>query len=109
MPDHILVVSLAIAEGREDDYRTWHDRHIAQILEHLEGVTSARRYERGADNEGQPPGHRYMAIYELADEPAAVRAALRAGGEAGLIEPPPAGVVEGATSIMYEAAPSAHT
>jgi hypothetical protein len=63
MPKGIMVVQSSPAEGRENEYNEWYSQtHIPQILE-IPGFVDARRFRVSGD--GLPPGHKYLAVYEL--------------------------------------------
>jgi hypothetical protein len=70
--------------GRDDEYNTWYDEVHLGDVRRVPGVVDAKRYElvpTGGD--GAPaPAHRYLAVYELDRDGAAVLAELvkRAGG-----------------------------
>jgi hypothetical protein len=101
-----MVVTIAVADGREDDYRSWHDRHLAEVVAHVPGVVAARRYELSDPGAvaGAFPTARFVAAYALRDEPERVRADLEAARAGGHISAPPDGVVEGALTLQYDAA-----
>jgi len=104
--DQFMLVTVAVAAGREDAYRHWHDAHIAEIVTHVDGVLAARRYEL-ATPELPPRAHgtaRFAALYELSTAPDAVRASLAAARGAGLVSSPPPGVVTDGLTLFYRAA-----
>lgn len=64
MSSVILVTSVDIDAGAEDDFDRWYNQtHLPEVLD-CPGFISARRYEC---TDGQP---RYLAIYELENEDA---------------------------------------
>ena len=67
-----FVVSSNPVRGRADQLRDWyHDVHLADACL-IPGVLSATLYE-AQPVEGKPPSvHAFMAVYEVADDPAAV-------------------------------------
>lgn len=80
--DLFLVFSNPVT-GQEDEYNTWYDEvHLADV-QRVPGIVAARRYDLVPGGEEAPaPAHRYLAVYELDGEPAAVMAELmaRVGG-----------------------------
>lgn len=84
----MLVFSNAVA-GQDEAFNQWYEtRHLADVVQ-VPGVVSGQRYELvpsalpgGAEGD---PSHRYLAVYELDDDPEAVVAAFRARAASGAI------------------------
>jgi len=80
---NLFVVLTNPIEGTDDAFNEWYDnRHVPEVLD-VPGVVAAQRYDiadvKVPDDEDlpaqlPPPTHRYMVIYELADEPDTVMA-----------------------------------
>jgi hypothetical protein len=88
MGQHLLVVYTNAVEGQEDRYNKWYDEtHVPDCVA-IPGVVSARRLELSpVGMPGAPtPAHKYLALYEIDGDPAAVMEALRAGVVSGDIE-----------------------
>lgn len=70
-------------EGRDDEYNEWYDKvHFPDLLS-LPGVKSGERYRVHA-GDGETPEHRYLTVYDLEGDGAAVlkeMAARSASGE----------------------------
>jgi hypothetical protein len=74
-------------EGREDEFNEWYDRvHVPDLLA-IAGVVSAQRFDlldaeivRAA---GWTPEQRYLAIYEIDEDPDTVMARVREAVETG--------------------------
>jgi hypothetical protein len=85
MGRHLLVVFTNAVEGQEDRYNTWYDEtHVPDLLG-IPGVVSARRLELApVGSEGiPPPPHKYLALYEIDGDPAAVMDNLNKGVASG--------------------------
>jgi len=64
MPQTILVTSVDISDGAEEEFNRWYnDTHLPEVLA-CPGFISATRYEC---TQGQP---RYLAIYDLESDEA---------------------------------------
>lgn len=69
MARRLMVIMSNAVEGRDEDFNDWYDNvHLPAICS-IEGVVSAARYE--IDDDDAAP-HRYMTIYEIDREGAAV-------------------------------------
>jgi hypothetical protein len=67
--------------GKEDEYNSWYDnQHLADVCA-IPGVSGASRYNLVQLDPNVTPAHKYLAVYELDGDPAAVFAELgvRAG------------------------------
>lgn len=65
---HIMVVATECETGREDEFHEWYEQvHIPDLLA-IPGIRSAQRY-RSTREDGS---NRWLAIYELVDDPAEV-------------------------------------
>jgi hypothetical protein len=64
---HLYLALTDPAEGRDEDFNEWYDRHhLPEILRHTPGFTAGRRFERAsAQREGQLPGWQYLALYQV--------------------------------------------
>ena len=63
----MLVHTNPVDASREDDYNTWYnDTHIPDVLK-VDGFVAATRYRVSGTQmlPGDPPQHRYLAIYEV--------------------------------------------
>lgn len=80
----MLVFSNAVA-GQDDAFNEWYDtRHLAEVVQ-VPGVTSGQRFELVPaalpGGNAEAPAHRYLAVYELSDDPdTVVRAFLERAG-----------------------------
>ncbi len=71
LPPVILVTSVDVAPGSEDDFNRWYNEtHLPEVLA-CPGFRSAARYEC---TQGEP---RFLAVYELDDEDALQTPELR--------------------------------
>jgi len=81
MAKRLMVALSNAAEGRDEDFNDWYENvHIPDVCS-IEGVLSATRYEVEGDNPAVP--HRYLTIYELGREGAAVMADIVEGMSSG--------------------------
>ena len=82
MAKHVLVALTNAAEGKDEEFNSWYEDHLQDLLK-LPGFVSVQRY-RLSDAQNSPvTPYRYLAIYELDTEDLeASMAALgaRAGG-----------------------------
>nr|WP_040752629.1 hypothetical protein [Nocardia transvalensis] len=84
----MLVFSNAVA-GQEDAFNEWYDtQHLADVTA-VPGVLSGQRFDLApaALPGGDPPPHRYLAVYDLSGDPDEVVKAFQAraaSGEIGL-------------------------
>ena len=70
-----LVWSNPLDEASEKEYNSWYnDIHVPEVIEHVPGVTGARRY-RVVDLAGDAPAHRYLCVWETDTNDAASVAA----------------------------------
>jgi len=70
MTKRLMVTLTNAAEGRDEEFNDWYDNvHIPDVLT-IDGVQSAQRFEVEGDDPAAP--HRYLTIYELDREGAAV-------------------------------------
>lgn len=80
MADAKMLVFSNAVEGREDAFNEWYDtRHIPDVLQ-VPGVVAGRRFDQVPvpGQEGMAPAHRYLAIYDLDDDPEKVLTEFRA-------------------------------
>lgn len=84
MGPSIFIVHTNPADGREDEFNDWYDnRHLAEVMA-VPGFVRARRY-RISDAQFAPlTRFRYVAVYEIAGDPAEAMAALRRALKTGL-------------------------
>jgi hypothetical protein len=81
-----LVWSNPLDEASEKEYNAWYnDIHVPEVVEHVSGVTGARRYRvvdlPGADG---APAHRYLCVWETdTNDAASVAASLQSAIETG--------------------------
>lgn len=94
MNSKMLVFSNAVA-GQDDAFNDWYDnQHLAEVTA-VPGVVSGERFEivpgalPGSSAEVEP-AHRYLAVYELSDDPEAVAKAFGAKAASGEIKLSPA-------------------
>ena len=64
----MLVASNAVAAERVDEFHTWYEEHVRELLE-VEGIVSATRWEL-SDHQLLPgadgiEGRRFLALYEI--------------------------------------------
>lgn len=84
---HLLLVLSNAVEGREQECDEWYaETHIPEVCA-LPGFVGARRFRlNGAGLEGfEPPGHRYVALYEIEGPPQDALDALQAASGEGRI------------------------
>lgn len=68
MTDYSFLVFSNPAEGREDDYNRWYDEvHLGEVVQ-VPGFVGARRYKVAPTGDGEPPAHRYLAVYDIASD-----------------------------------------
>src|ERR1700738_2570382 len=98
MPKAVLVVFTRPGDpSREGEYNDWYDcTHLPQVCA-IPGITSARRFKASVVQRealvGPLPD--YLALYEIeADDLDATLTELRARGESGVNDSPPAGLLE---------------
>ncbi|MFJ1456402.1 hypothetical protein [Nocardia sp. N2S4-5] len=87
----MLVFSNAVA-GQDDAFNEWYDtQHLADVTA-VPGVLAGRRYDvvPGPLPTADGPPHRYLAVYELSDDPDKVVEAFRARAATGEIALSPA-------------------
>jgi hypothetical protein len=83
MAKRLMLVLSNAAQGRDDEFNDWYDNvHIPDVCS-IEGVLSAARYEVEGDDPAAP--QRYMTIYELDREGAAVMADIVEGMTSGAL------------------------
>ncbi|HEY8523377.1 MAG TPA: hypothetical protein VIL48_00340 [Acidimicrobiales bacterium] len=70
--EHLMVVFTNAAAGREDEFNEWYDTvHIPEVTAAM-GITTVTRYEAGERPDIDPrpaPPFRYLALYDLGDDP----------------------------------------
>jgi hypothetical protein len=65
MADYNFLVFSNPAEGCEDDYNRWYDDlHLGEVVA-VPGFVAARRFKVAPTGGGEPPRHRYLAVYEI--------------------------------------------
>jgi hypothetical protein len=85
-----LTVSSSAVPGREDDLRTWyHDVHLVDARL-IPGVVSATLYEPRPVEGWPPPAHAFVAVYEVEEDPVAVRAEFDRRIDGGVMKMTPA-------------------
>lgn len=62
----------------EDEFNTWYDAHLGEILS-IPGFKSAQRYrlEPVVVDDGQPVTYRYLSLYEIEGDPDELLAQMR--------------------------------
>jgi hypothetical protein len=70
MAENLMVVFTNPVAGREDEFNEWYDGvHIPEVSAAM-GIETVGRYEAAPRPEDRPPPpHRYMALYDLGDDP----------------------------------------
>jgi hypothetical protein len=70
MPANVMVVFTNPVDGQEDELNRWYDGvHIPEVSAAM-GITAVSRYEVAPRPDERPaPPHRYMALYDLGDDP----------------------------------------
>ncbi|CAM3127556.1 hypothetical protein MYCO108962_00520 [Mycobacterium colombiense] len=81
MADRLMLVFTNPIQGQDEAFNDWYDtRHVVDVL-NVPGVVAVQRYDLApmtlpdgdaAPAELPPPAHRYLAVYELADDPDSV-------------------------------------
>ena len=86
MDTHLMLVFSNPIEGKEAEFNAWYEgTHIPEMLG-TPGVVAAQRYET-AQVEGFPtPPQKYLAVYELGDDPTTVIAAVNGAAVGGGFE-----------------------
>jgi hypothetical protein len=76
---HIFAVHANPVEGREEEFNSWYDDHMREIIE-LPGFVGARRFVvDGEPIQGPKPSLRYLILYEIeSDDPKSVMAGMAA-------------------------------
>jgi hypothetical protein len=77
MGRHLLIVYTNPVEGEEDEYNKWYDEtHVPDLIA-IPGVASAQRLQlTPLPGAGDGPAHKYLALYEIDGDPAAVMTEL---------------------------------
>ena len=71
----LMVVFTNAAPGRDDEFNRWYDEiHVDEVLA-VPPIKSCTRYKI-SDVGGEPPTHRYLALYEFEGDPKAASDAL---------------------------------
>lgn len=98
MTNPALMVFTSPSDGQDSEYNEWYtNTHVPEVLE-IPGIVAAQRW-KVADQPGELPAHRYLAIYELDERPAAdVIAALVAAAPTMSMSP----ALGGAQMVLYE-------
>lgn len=102
MAEHLIVIELTIAAGREEDYRAWHAKHMEEILESVPAVLDARRLEQVEADGAATPADGFVAMYRVDGDPSEATARIQAAGGEGLVSAPPNGVVEAARTRFFD-------
>ena len=90
--EHVFLVLTNPTEGLEDEYNDWYTNfHLDEVVA-VPGFVSARRYRLSDDQLGGfgSSKHTYLAIYEIAGEPADAFQALHDELESGRMKLPEA-------------------
>jgi len=103
LPQHLLLVRLAIAADAVKAYRAWHDRHIRELLDAVPGFVSASRWEAASRAELSDRTAGFIAIYKIEGDPDAALAELEDAKINGSLTAPPPGVVLESSSVLYRA------
>ncbi|MFE7747341.1 hypothetical protein [Nocardia sp. NPDC057455] len=108
----MLVFSNAV-EGQDDAFNEWYDnQHLAEVVD-VPGVSSGQRFEivpaALPGGSGDAPAHRYLAVYELSDDPDTVVQAFLARAANGEIELSKALDVSTLAVSVWRARGGAHT
>jgi hypothetical protein len=70
MTNPALMVFTSPVEGQDAEYNDWYSNvHLSEVLE-VPGIIAAQRWQVGEASTDSPT-HRYLAIYELDERPAA--------------------------------------
>lgn len=98
MTNPALMVFTSPEDGQEAEYNEWYtNTHLAEVLE-IPGIVAAQRW-KVADQPGELPAHRYLAIYELDERPATdIIAALIEAASTMIMSP----ALGGAQMVLYE-------
>ncbi|WP_280314984.1 DUF4286 family protein [Nocardia abscessus] len=85
----MLVFSNAVA-GQDEEFNEWYDtKHLAEVVA-VPGVSSGQRFELVPaalpGGNAAAPAHRYLAVYELSDDPDKIVQAFVARAGNGEIE-----------------------
>ena len=72
MDDNYMLVFSSAVGGRDEEFNLWYDEvHIPEVCARG-GLTLARRYVAGPGALGRPaPPHKYLALYDMGEDPAA--------------------------------------
>jgi hypothetical protein len=91
----------AVDDASDKEFNDWYSRtHVPQVIEHVPGVTGARRYRVVDLPDAGPPTHRYLCVWETdTNDAASVAAGLQAALAAGKLDMTPAMDVTGAPPI----------
>jgi hypothetical protein len=95
----MAVLSNPSSADQEDEYNSWYDEvHLKELLE-IPGIVGATRYRLSDAAGPAPTEHRYLALYEVEGDPAAVLAEL--GARAGSTSMSPALDVAGSRIAFW--------
>ena len=78
MAKHVMLVSINAAAGRDAEFNDWYDKvHLKEVLA-LPGFVAAQRFKLSDAQMpwGDPPPHKYLTVYEIDGDPAALIAKL---------------------------------
>jgi len=108
----MLVFSNAVA-GRDEAFNQWYEtQHLADVVQ-VPGVISGQRYELVPSAlPGAAQGdtsHRYLAVYELDDDPEAVVAAFQDRAASGAISLDPSLDMASLSIAVWRPTGAAHT
>lgn len=99
MTNPALMVFTSPTDGQEPEYNEWYtNTHLAEVLE-IPGIVAAQRWKVADHQVDELPEHRYLAVYELDERPAAdVIAALVEAASTMIMSP----ALGGAQMVLYE-------
>jgi hypothetical protein len=86
---HLFIANSNPAAGREDEYNSWYEVHLHEVVDNIDGFTAGQRY-RLSDRQrpdAQPSLWRYITIYELEGDVDAIHESNRKVRESGIYTP----------------------
>jgi hypothetical protein len=97
---HLFLVN---SEHDEGFSQWWQTVHIPEVVANVPGVVSGQIFQLSSVQVGAKPTELrpYLAVYEIAGDPAAAISALHAVRDAGKLSPSPSPGRIGSTSAVY--------
>lgn len=68
MERHMMVVLSNVKEGQEEEFNSWYDEHVQDVLQHLDGFVRAQRFRLAGEQAEDGTAYRYLALYEIDED-----------------------------------------